>query len=206
MQEIIERFEGASARETLDHPAVNVPPASLPEVARWLRDEKGYDILMDSTAIDWGMDASPRFTGIYQFYSLSSFARLRVAADAVGDEEPVLPSLVHLWPGADWQERETYDLLGVRFSGHPDLRRILMWEGYPYHPLRKEFPLAGIETELPAADVAEATGINVDPAPMMGGPFHAPQAGSMRDREPHALDQSWSEKRPKPEDETPDAG
>lgn len=205
VQEIIERFAGASVRASLDHPAVNVPSASLLEVARYLRDEKGYDMLMDSTAIDWGMDASPRFTGIYHFYSLSTFAMLRVAADAVGDEEPVLPSLVSLYAAADWQERETFDLLGVRYSDHPDLRRILMWDGYPYHPLRKEFPLAGIETDLPAADVTEATGgVKVEAAPMMGGPFHAPQEISMRYREPHALDQSWSEKHPKPDAEDVD--
>src|SRR5690554_2020738 len=100
VQEIIGRFEGASARESLDHPAVNIPASSLVELARWLRDAKGYDMLMDSTAIDWGMDASPRFTGIYHFYSLSGLVFLRVAADAVGDDEPVLPSLVELWPGA----------------------------------------------------------------------------------------------------------
>lgn len=198
VQEIIERFEGASARPSLDHPAVNVPAASLVDVARYLQSEKGYDMLMDVTGIDWGVDASPRFTGIYHFYSFSSFQYLRVAADAVGDEEPVLPSLSGLWAGADWHERETYDLLGIRYSGHPDLRRILMWDDYPYHPLRKEFPLAGIEVDLPAADVAEATGAKVLAAPMAGGPFHAPQQISMRYREPRALDQSWNEQKPKP--------
>lgn len=205
VQEIIERFAGASVRDSLDHPAVNVPAASLLELAHYLRDDKGFDMLMDSTAIDWGEDASPRFTGIYHFYSLTTFAMLRVAADAEGDEQPMLPSLVSLWPAADWQERETYDLLGVRFSGHPDLRRILMWDGYPYHPLRKEFPLAGIETDLPADDVAEATGAKVIAAPMAGGPFRAPQQISMRYREPHALDESWSEKRTKPGSGAPQA-
>ncbi|MEM9226432.1 MAG: NADH-quinone oxidoreductase subunit C, partial [Verrucomicrobiota bacterium] len=75
--------------------------------------------------------------------------------------------------------------------------RILMWDDYPYYPLRKEFPLAGIETDLPAADVAEASGAKVIPAPMMGGPFHAPQTGEMSEREPRAADQSWTEEKEK---------
>lgn len=198
VQEIIEQFEGASVRETLDHPAVNVPASALVDVARWLRDHKGYDMLMDVTAIDWGMDASPRFTGIYHLCAMATSALLRIAVDAQGDENPLLPSLVSVWPAADWPERETFDMLGVRYTGHPDLRRILMWDDYPYHPLRKEFPLAGIETDLPAADVAQASGAKVLPAPMMGGPFHSPQAIAMRYREPGGADQSWSEQHPKP--------
>jgi NADH-quinone oxidoreductase subunit C len=122
---------------------------------------------------------------------------LRVATPCAGDAEPVCPSVAALWPAADWHERETYDMFGIRFDGHPDLRRILMWDSYPYHPLRKEFPLAGIDTELPAPDVVERTGVSVQPAPMMGGPFHAPQTGAMSDREPRAADQSWTETRTK---------
>ena len=68
-----------------------------------------------------------------------------------------------------------------------------MWEDYPYHPLRKEFPLAGHEVELPSAEIAERTNTTVKPAPMMGGPFHSGQRGSMRDREPRADDESWTE-------------
>jgi NADH-quinone oxidoreductase subunit C len=81
----------------------------------------------------------------------------------VGEDEKV-PSAVSLWAGADWHEREVWDMMGIAFSGHPDLRRILMWEGYPFHPLRKDFPLAGLPTEMP--DVAFS-----DVAPMEGGPF-----------------------------------
>ena len=112
-----------------------------------------------------------------------------------------MPTATGLWPGADWHERECFDLMGVKFTGHPDLRRILMWDGYPYHPLRKEFPLAGLPTELPDEEIAEVSGVKVQPAPMAGGPFVAQPDGRVTtagDREPRALDQSWNEKKEKP--------
>lgn len=201
VEEIVSKFEGSSPREgSVDHPAVNIPADLLPTIAEWLRDEKGFDLLMDVTAIDFGEEASPRFTGIYHFCSTSKGTYLRVAADCMDDVEPQLPSLAPVYAAADWHERETYDLLGIRYANHPDMRRILMWDDYPYHPLRKEFPLAGFEMELPSAEIAEATKAKVIPAPMMGGPFHAPQTGPMSKREPRAADQSWNEAKPKPKE------
>jgi NADH-quinone oxidoreductase subunit C len=125
---------------------------------------------------------------------------VRVATPCTGTAaEPVAPSVVSLWPGANWHEREAYDMFGIKFEGHPDLRRILMWDEYPYHPLRKEFPLAGIEAPLPGADVQEETGAKLIPAPMAGGPFVA-SAGEMNltEAEPRAKDQSWTERHEKP--------
>lgn len=171
----------------------------LVEASIVIRDELGYEMLTDSTAIDWGETESPRFTGLYHFFDTKSGAYIRVAVDCNDDMEPSLPSLAGEFPIANWQERETFDMFGIRFTGHPDLKRILMWDDYPYFPLRKEFPLAGIETDLPSADVAEATKAKVIAAPMMGGPFHSPQTGEMSDREPRGADQSWNEARPKPE-------
>ena len=115
------------------------------------------------------------------------------------DAEPVAPSVAALWPGANWHERECYDMFGIRFEGHPDLRRILMWEGYPYFPLRKEFPLAGIETPLPDAEVAEETGARVIAAPLAGGPFvTSPGEINLTEAEPRAKDESWSDRRAQP--------
>ena len=84
-------------------------------------------------------------------------------------------------------------MFGIKFTDHPNLKRILMWDEYPYFPLRKEFPLAGIDVPLPAADVAEVTGVDVDPAPMMGRPFVSSGNGRMSDAEPRAKDESWTE-------------
>lgn len=198
VDELISKFEGSTPRASLDHPAANIPADLLPSVAQWLRDEKGFDLLMDVTAIDFGEDASPRFTGVYHFAHSSKHEYIRIATNCEDDVEPELPTLAKTYPAAEWHERETFDMFGIKYKGHPDLRRILMWDEYPYHPLRKEFPLAGIETDLPAADVAEATGAKVIPAPMMGGPFHSPQHGAMSKREPRATDQSWNEAKPKP--------
>jgi len=194
-----ERFDCLTERESADHLAVNCPAAKLVEFCTALRDNFGYDMLVDVTAVDWDAQ-SPRFTGIYHFLSLSKHEYLRVAVDCADDINPTLPSLCDLYAAANWHERETYDLMGIRYEGHPDLRRILMWDAYPYHPLRKDFPLAGIETPLPAADVAAQTGASVLPAPMMGGPFVSSGDGPMSQTEPRARDESWTEKKEKPTD------
>ncbi len=194
------KFAHLSARPSSDHPAFNVPMSDVVEVLRTLRDSFAYDFLMDITAIDWAEGASPRFTVVWHLHSSSAHTYIRIAAACESDAEPSAPTVVSLWPGANWHERETWDLLGIRFTGHPDLRRILMWEGYPYHPLRKEFPLAGIETELPDVEVAEATQAKVKPAPMAGGPFVASSGEiSPAEAEPRAKDESWNERREKTE-------
>lgn len=196
------QFPQIAPRASGDHPAINVPLAEAPAVLASLRDAHGFDFLVDVTAADWGVDASPRFTVFWHLYSTTSAAYIRVAADCANDAEPVAPSVCDLWPAANWHERETYDLLGVTFSNHPDLRRILMWDGYPYHPLRKDFPLAGIDTPLPDLEVGDLTGATAKPAPMVGGPFVAsPGEINLTDAEPRAKDESWTERREKPASE-----
>jgi NADH-quinone oxidoreductase subunit C len=197
---IKDRFPDVTARPSSDHPAFNVPMAEVIALLKWLQAEQGYDILTDVTAIDWAEGVSPRFTMVYHLYSTTSHNFLRIAANCLDDVEPTAPSAVELWPGANWHERETYDMFGIKFVGHPDLRRILMWDGYPYFPLRKEFPLAGIETVLPDPEVAAETKVKVKAAPMMGGPFVASSGElNLSEAEPRAKDESWNERREKPE-------
>jgi NADH-quinone oxidoreductase subunit C len=97
----------------------------------------------------------------------------------VSEEKSELQTVSGVWRTANWHEREIYDMMGIRFRGHPDLRRILMWEGYPYFPLRKDFPLAGKPTDVPGVAFTE-------PAPLEGGPFvTAPGGKDAIEREPH---------------------
>jgi NADH-quinone oxidoreductase subunit C len=192
-------FPRVTDRPSLDHPALNAPSDEVPEVLRTLRDGHFFDLLADVTAIDWSQGAEPRFTVVYHLFSTTTHEYLRVAAACPGGSDPEVPSVTALWPGADWHEREVYDMFGIRFAGHPDLRRILMWDGYPHFPLRKEFPLAGIEAPLEDADVVAETGVSAKPAPMAGGPFVAsPGEINLTDAEPRAKDESWTERREKP--------
>jgi NADH-quinone oxidoreductase subunit C len=195
-----QKFPQAVERPSADHPALTVPIADLIAALRTLRDEWAFDLLMDVTAIDWSESASPRFTVVYHLLSTSKpGSYLRLAANCLDDAKPTAPSATSLWAGANWHERECFDLLGVRFEHHPDLRRILMWDAYPFHPLRKDFPLAGIEVPLPDDEVAAETGTRVAAAPMAGGPFVAsPGEINLTEAEPRAKDESWSDRQVQP--------
>ena len=192
LKHLIEKYDYLTARESLDWPAVNCPTDKVFEFLGNLKDNEGFSFLTDVTAIDY-YEESPRFVVVYHLLDCEKGVYLRVATPCQGDETPVCPSVVSLWPTADWHERETFDMFGIQFENHPDLRRILMWDEYPHHPLRKEFPLAGHETEIPVPDIVEETGLKAKPAPMMGGPFHSGHKGQMSDREPRADDESWNE-------------
>lgn len=118
---------------------------ALPEVARFLRDdpELGYDRLLGLCGVDYlALGLSPRFAVVYHLLSPSRQQRLRLKVP-VGEEEPGVPTVVDVWPAANWYEREAYDMFGLRFEGHPDLRRILMPDDWEGHPLRKDYPLGG---------------------------------------------------------------
>lgn len=136
--------------------------ARIAEVCAFAKESLSYDLLLDISSIDnYGEDL--RWTVVYELYGTGHGCHLRLKTD-VTEEKSELPTVTCVWRGADWHEREIYDMMGIRFAGHPDLRRILMWDGYPYFPLRKDFPLAGKPTDLP--DVAFTK-----PAPLEGGPF-----------------------------------
>jgi NADH-quinone oxidoreductase subunit C len=194
------RFPSVVPRASLDHPAYRVASTEVLALLQFLRDEAGFGFLADITAIDWAAGTSPRFTVVYHLYSMERHDYVRIATDCADDAAPAVPSAVGLWPGANWHEREVFDMFGIGFGGHPDLRRILMWEGYPYFPLRKEFPLAGIEVPLPDAEVGTETKVALRPAPMAGGPFVASSGKlNMGEDEPRAKDESWNERHEKPE-------
>jgi NADH-quinone oxidoreductase subunit C len=142
--------------------SVSVELGRLREALELAKGELGFDMMLDISSVDHAGEAV-RFEMVYELYSLEQGVHLRIKA-RVGEVEPKVPTVSDLWPTADWHEREVWDMMGIWFDGHPDLRRILMWEGYPYHPLRKEFPLAGKPSEMP--DVAFT-----DAAPLAGGPF-----------------------------------
>jgi len=122
--------------------AVIVPGARLVEVATWLRDapEAAFDFCSDVTAVDWPPRAD-RFDVVYCLYSVRHRHRVRVKV-RVPDGQAV-PSVTGVWPAANWLEREVFDMFGIRFDGHPDLRRILMPDEWQGHPQRKDYPLEG---------------------------------------------------------------
>lgn len=121
---------------------------------RILRDEEPFrfEYLMDLTVVDYlTYPKTPRFEVVYHLYSISKNHRLRVKIP-VPEEDPVVDSLVPLWASANWMEREAWDLYGIVFRGHPDLRRILLYPEFKGHPLRKDYPKQGEQPRLPLVD------------------------------------------------------
>jgi NADH-quinone oxidoreductase subunit C len=152
--------------------------ADIREVAKFCKEELSFDYLLDISSVD-NFGAEPRFEVVYELYSLAKAVHLRLKL-RLAEEDPTVDTVCDLWPTANWHEREIWDMMGLRFNNHPDLRRILMWEGYPYFPLRKEFPLEGLPSDMP--DVAFSSA-----APMEGGPFVTqPSTATTKDREPRA--------------------
>lgn len=152
--------------------------AQLKEACRFCKESLGYTYLVDLSGVD-NMGEEPRFEVVYELYQFERGESLRLKV-RVSEDELTVPTVSDLWATADWHEREAYDMFGIKFAGHPELRRILMWEGYPYYPLRKDFPLAGKPSDTP--EVAFSA-----PAPLAGGPFvTVPTTGTTQDREPRS--------------------
>ncbi len=127
-----------------------IPHDRLAEALRALRDrpELRFEILVDICGVDYSSyggegHGGPRFAAVYHLLSLANNWRVRVRCFAPDDEFPVVPSAVDVWPNANWFEREAFDLFGIMFPGHPDLRRILTDYGFVGHPFRKDFPISG---------------------------------------------------------------
>jgi len=138
LSKLRERFPEAvvDVPELIDF-TVAIKPEAVTDVARFLHDECGLDYLALLTAVD----RPERFEVVYHLWSVKDrTAEPFVLKAYIEDKEnPVVPSVTPVWRGANYQEREAYDLMGIRFEGHPNLKRILLWEGFPGHPLRKDF-------------------------------------------------------------------
>ncbi len=127
-----------------DNRRVHVPSAMVFDVLSWLKNDRGFDMLVDVTAVDYleYPGAVDRFNVAYMLLNMSSKERL-VVKTALNPPEIELRSVVSLWRGADWMEREVFDMFGITFAGHPDPRRILMPEEFTAFPLRKDYPCKG---------------------------------------------------------------
>src|ERR1700730_3195953 len=151
--------------------------SDLREISKFCREDLSFDYLIDITSID-NFGEELRFEIVYELYSMTLAVHLRLKLRIAEDEQ--VDTVSDIWRTATWHEREIYDMMGIKFKRHPDLRRILMWDGYPFFPLRKEFPLEGLPSEMPDVAFTKA-------APLEGGPFVTkPSTATAKDREPRA--------------------
>ncbi|MDB6173274.1 MAG: dehydrogenase subunit [Chthoniobacteraceae bacterium] len=147
-------------------------------IALFCKEELGFIYLLDITGVD-NFGDEPRFEVVYELYQFEKGDHLRLKI-FVSEDLLEVPTVSDIWRTADWHERELFDMMGIEFTNHPDLRRILMWDGYPFFPLRKDFPLAGLPSDMP--DVAFS-----NKAPLAGGPFVTlPSTATTKDREPRS--------------------
>ena len=161
-----------------DECTLRIQASALRDICLHARDTLGFNYLIDLSSVDH-FGNEPRYEVVYELYSMKDCGHLRLKI-SVSEDDCTVPTVSDIWPTADWHEREVYDMMGIQFSNHPDLRRILMWDGYPYHPLRKDFPLQGKQSDLPGVAFTE-------PAPLAGGPFvTVPTEGTTQVREPRA--------------------
>lgn len=155
-------------REFREEWMVEVDREVIRPVAAYLKNEQGLNFLVDISSVDH-MGDEPRYEVVYEFAGLggpNDQVHLRVKT-RVSEDDAAVDSLVPVFQGADWHEREIFDMMGIRFNDHPDLRRILMWDSYPFHPLKKDFPLEGVPSDAPGEGFSFI-------APLEGGPFVAP--------------------------------
>ena len=140
-----------SVRDAADMPTVRVRREAVAEVCAALKGEHGFTVLVDLCGVDLP-GREPRFEVVYHVLNPAAKRRLRLKV-AAGEEAPI-PSVASVWRAAEACEREVWDLFGLRFDGHPELTRILLWEGFEGHPLRKDFPVEGLGTGIAAGAAA----------------------------------------------------
>lgn len=148
-QQLLDHFDGrVSVDKTVtDVLCVIVSPDDLVELCTYLRDDDvlQFDFMADICGVDF-FPETPRFQLVYQLYSIPRNWRLRIKCPL--DDPPVAPTITQVWTTANWHEREAYDMYGIDFSDHPDLRRIYMWDGYDGFPMRRDYPLRGYKDDL----------------------------------------------------------
>lgn len=167
MPEIIKALEGRFgddvelAPEYAGEQTVYVARERLLDVCRFLKEDFQFVYFVDCGGIDLFTDDN-RFEVYYGLISFERQKRIRLKV-RVSEDDPVVPSLVSIYPAANWNERETYDMLGIRFEGHPDLRRMFMPEDFEYFPQRKEFPQLGVPGSLPLPAQVPEGELTMDP-------------------------------------------
>ncbi len=127
-----------------DELTIEVARERIAEVCATLKHDQGFKLMVDICGVDYPDREDARFEVVYHVHNIDTNHRVRLKVRAALDQE--VPSVTSIWRGADWCEREAYDMYGIRFSGHPDMTRILLWEGFNGYPLRKDFPVEGIDT------------------------------------------------------------
>ena len=144
LAKLIERFGDAvvSTHSDFGDDTALVRRERIVEICTFLRDDPDclFDFAMDLTGVDY-LGESPRFEVVYHLYSLEKKRRVRIKA-RLHEDDPTIDSVVSVWPGLNWYEREAYDMYGIVFRSHPNLKRILMYEAFVGHPLRKDYPKA----------------------------------------------------------------
>ncbi|MDX1740570.1 MAG: NADH-quinone oxidoreductase subunit C [Rhodothermales bacterium] len=165
--EVVEALQSEFGKDVLEvrlyanEHTVRVSTGRIVDVCRFLKDQRGFSYLVDIGSVD-RFTEDERFEVFYNLVSIENGKRIRLKV-RVEEEEPVVPSLTELFRAAAWNERECFDMLGIRFEGHPDLRRMFLPEDFEHHPQRKEFPLLGIPGSLPLPPQTPEGELNFDP-------------------------------------------
>ncbi|MDT0630344.1 NADH-quinone oxidoreductase subunit C [Rubrivirga sp. S365] len=172
IQALQDRFggEGGAVGEVVGYAGettVYVDRDAIADVCLFLRDEVGFDYMADMATVD-RFTEEDRFEVVYNLCALKARKRIRLKV-RVDEDDPAVPTVTHVWPGAGWHEREAWDMMGIRFDGNPDMRRIYMPEDFEYHPLRKEFPTLGIPGSLPLPPNHPDGDLQLDPYPRAHG-------------------------------------
>ncbi|EKD41315.1 MAG: NADH-quinone oxidoreductase subunit C [uncultured bacterium] len=132
---------------------ISIVREGIVEVMTYLKNhpQTPFNLMLDLCGVDY-LGETPRFEVVYHLYALESHTRLRIKS-RVPEEDAVVSSVIHLWPAVDWYEREAWDMLGIKFHGHPKMKRLLMWEEFEGHPLRKDYPINKRQRLPESADI-----------------------------------------------------